>query len=52
MDRTLEAHDKNLLELTLGCAVDPSARRHDYRVEAFLFIPRTLDEYAHLCFIQ
>jgi hypothetical protein len=42
LDRRLEAHDKNQLELKLAYPVDPSQRRQSYRVESFLFIPRSL----------
>jgi hypothetical protein len=40
--RRLEAHDKNQIELKLAYPIDPSKRRQKYRVESFLFIPRSL----------
>jgi len=42
LERRLEAHDKNQLELKLAYPVDPEKRRQAYRVESFLFIPRSL----------
>ena len=42
VDRRLESHDANQLELKLGYSVDPRKRRQVYRAEMYVFVPRTL----------
>ncbi len=56
VDRRLESHDANQLELKLGYRVDPGSRRQRYRAEMYIFVPRTLaitrDSYPSARFYQ
>ncbi|MCB9730718.1 MAG: hypothetical protein H6744_03425 [Deltaproteobacteria bacterium] len=42
VDRRMEPHDANQLELKLGYVVDRTRKRQRYRVECWTFVPRTL----------
>ncbi|MEE2779323.1 MAG: hypothetical protein VYE15_02285 [Myxococcota bacterium] len=42
MDRRLEPHDSNQLELKLAYFMDPEKLSQSYQVEAYMFVPRTL----------
>jgi hypothetical protein len=42
VDRRMEPHDSNQLELKLGYVVERNRKRQRYRVECFTFVPRTL----------
>ena len=42
VDRRLEPHDSNQLELKLAYAIDRNRKRQRYRVETYMFVPKTL----------
>ncbi|MGM0578665.1 MAG: hypothetical protein ACQEXJ_23270 [Myxococcota bacterium] len=42
VDRRLRPHDSNQLELKLAYVLEPGQRSQHYRVETYMFIPRTL----------
>lgn len=42
VDRRLEPHDSNQLELKLAYGIEPGRRTQRYRVETYIFVPTTL----------
>ena len=47
LSRRVEVHDRNQLELKLGYTLDPRQKTETYRIDAFMFLPRTLGIGAH-----
>lgn len=42
IDSRIRVHDENQVELKLHYAIDPTARKTRYQVEAYFFVPQTL----------
>ena len=42
IESRVEAHDSQQFEVKLDYSIDPEKKQNQYRIEAYLFIPRSL----------